>query len=84
MSKQDQPNQADVSFVFADGVLTATYNIYCNATVATSLADEASATSTVTSPGTGVLKVVTVITPNTAVTSADNTVGGEIANVNLG
>lgn len=84
MSLQDQPYQATVGLVFADGVLTATYYIYCNATVATSVADEASATSTVTSPDTGVIKVVTVITPNTPITSADNTVAMEFSNINNG
>ena len=85
MSLQDQPYQATVGLVFANGVLTITGTAYINQTVAASLADELSAVTTVTNPGTaGTLLWSTVITPNSAIVSADNTVALEIGNPNNG
>lgn len=80
MSTQDQPNQGSIQLDFADGVLTVTGYWFGNDGVCTSLADESSATTTVTRPGAGQVKWVTVITPNTPLTSADNTVKGNIYN----
>lgn len=75
-----QPNQCQVQCVFADGVLTITGDLWVNPTVATSVADEASATTTVTAPNSGQIHWVTVITPNTPVTTEDETVYGNIRN----
>lgn len=78
----EQPGQIQIAAANADGVLTVTYDIFMNPAVATSLADEASATSTVTADSTGKLHVVTVITPNTPVTTADNTIYSAPINTN--
>lgn len=73
-----QPNQSEFGYAFANGVLTVTYYIAANEAVVTSIADEASATSTVTAAAAGLIKVVTVITPNSAITSADDAGQGAV------
>lgn len=80
MGSSDQPNQMVVGAVFAAGVLTITGDLFCNGGVATSLADDASAVTTITTPEAGHSHWVTVITPNSAIASAGNTVGNGIEN----
>ncbi len=74
MADQTQPNQVHCKASFAAGVLTFTTDIYCNPAVATSVADSASAVSTVTAPASGQLHIVTVVTPNSAIVSANTPV----------
>lgn len=80
MAASDQPNQMVVGAAFVAGVLTITGDLFCNPGVATSVADDASAVTTLSVTESGHLHWVTVITPNTPVTAAGNTVGNGIEN----
>lgn len=84
MAAQTQPNQIHSNATFAAGVLTFTTDIFMNPAVAASLND-GSNTATVACDGTtvsGKLKITVVITPNSAIASANTPILQGIHNVN--
>lgn len=76
-----QPNQSSLSSTFANGVLTSVIKLYVNGSVATSLDDDNNTVvTTVDGTSAGVVTITVEVTPDTPITSEDETIYSNVRN----